>query len=145
MSNGNVFVNMSAGQGGAGYMYEADSMGNVVWLYNTEGTPKAFRYECKDLGIIALLDNPCALDDTAIDETNLSKVVVSPNPSNGVFSINGIGSSKYSVTVVNAFGQLIKKQTTAQIDLTDCANGLYFINIVNENGFSTLRSVSITK
>ena len=32
---------------GAGYMYEADSLGTVIWQYNAGGTQKAFRYECK--------------------------------------------------------------------------------------------------
>jgi len=145
MTNGNVFVNMSGGQGGAGYMYEADSLGNVIWQYNAGGTPKAFRYECKDPGIIALLDNPCSIDETAIDETSLSQFVVTPNPSNGIFTIEGIRSSNFSVTVVNAFGQLVHKQTTDQLDLSDCANGLYFIAVKAENGSSTLRSVSIIK
>ena len=32
MSNGNIYVNASGGQGGAGLMYEVDSLGNIVWL-----------------------------------------------------------------------------------------------------------------
>jgi hypothetical protein len=54
MSNGNIYVNASGGQGGAGVMYEVDSDGNIVWgPYNSQ-TPKGFRYECDHLGIIAL-------------------------------------------------------------------------------------------
>jgi hypothetical protein len=30
MSNGNIFVNASGGQGGAGVMYEVDSLGDIV-------------------------------------------------------------------------------------------------------------------
>jgi hypothetical protein len=54
MSNGNVYVNASGGQGGAGVMYEVDSLGNIVWgPYNAQ-SHKGFRYECNYPGIIAL-------------------------------------------------------------------------------------------
>ena len=145
MSNGNVFVNMSGGQGGAGYMYEADSLGNVVWLYNAGGTPKAFRYECKDLGIIALLDNPCVIDETTISEQELSKIIISPNPSKGIFNITGIESKDFTISIANAFGQRIKVQKSARIDLTGFANGIYFIHYSDDKGLSTLKTVSLTK
>ncbi len=145
MSNGNVFVNMSGNGGGSGYMYEADSEGNIVWLYNGGGTPKAFRYECKDAGIIALLNNPCELDETALSEEGRNKLLVSPNPSTGVFEVSGIESKNFTISIVNAFGKLVKKQNTAIIDLSNQSNGLYFINIEDERGVSTLKSVSLTK
>ena len=145
MSNGNVFVNISGGQGGSGYMYEADSVGNVIWQYNAGGTPKAFRYECNDLGIIALLDNPCDINNQSLNEEDFNQVVISPNPSSGIFNITGIQSKEFTITIVNAFGQIIKKQNTTSVDLSDCSNGLYFINIVDANGVSTLKSVSLTK
>tara|TARA_B100000902_G_scaffold398869_1_gene467289 strand:+ start:27793 stop:29469 length:1677 start_codon:yes stop_codon:yes gene_type:complete len=54
MSNGNIFVNASAGQGGSGVMYEVDSNGSIVWgPYNSQ-SQKGFRYECDYPGIIAL-------------------------------------------------------------------------------------------
>jgi len=145
MSNGNTFVNMSGGQGGSGYMYESDSDGNVVWQYNAGGTPKAFRYECKDLGIIALLDNPCVIEETAIAENELLKLQISPNPSTGVFNITGIESKDFTITIANAFGQMLKTQQSSRIDLTDCASGLYFVHYTDEKGLSTLKSISLTK
>ena len=37
MSNGNIFVNASGGQGGAGVMYEVDSLNNIIWgPYNAQ-------------------------------------------------------------------------------------------------------------
>tara|TARA_B100002052_G_scaffold190633_1_gene173755 strand:- start:21002 stop:22705 length:1704 start_codon:yes stop_codon:yes gene_type:complete len=54
MSNGNIFVNASGGQGGAGVMYEVDSLGNIVWGPYQAGSQKGFRYECDYPGIIAL-------------------------------------------------------------------------------------------
>ena len=54
MSNGNIFVNASGGQGGAGVMYEVDSLGNMVWGPYPADSQKALRYECDYPGIIAL-------------------------------------------------------------------------------------------
>jgi hypothetical protein len=54
MSNGNIFVNASGGQGGAGVMYEVDSLDNIVWGPYQAGSQKGFRYECDYPGIIAL-------------------------------------------------------------------------------------------
>ena len=53
MSNGNIFVNASAGGGGSGTMYEVDSLGTILWG-PTSGGLKGFRYECDFPGIIAL-------------------------------------------------------------------------------------------
>ena len=51
---GNIYVNASGGQGGAGVMYEVDSLDNIVWgPYNAQ-SHKGFRYECDYPGIIAL-------------------------------------------------------------------------------------------
>ena len=37
MSNGNIFVNASGGQGGAGVMYEVDQDENIIWgPYNSQ-------------------------------------------------------------------------------------------------------------
>jgi hypothetical protein len=47
MSNGNIFVNASGGQGGAGVMYEVDSLGDIVlWGPYNSDSQKGFRYEC---------------------------------------------------------------------------------------------------
>ena len=54
MSNGNIFVNASGGQGGAGVMYEVDSLENIVWGPYNADSQKGFRYECDYPGIIAL-------------------------------------------------------------------------------------------
>ena len=54
MSNGNIYVNASGGQGGAGVMYEVDSLGTIIWGPYPAGSQKGFRYECDYPGIIAL-------------------------------------------------------------------------------------------
>ena len=144
MSNGNVFVNLSGGQGGAGYMYEADSLGNIVWQYNAGGTQKAFRYECKHPGIAILLDHPCE-DETALSEQVLQRLSIYPNPSNGFFEVRGLESEDIMIQVTNASGVLITEQTSINIDLTACANGLYFVTVVDEKGNTNTQSISLVK
>ena len=146
MSNGNVFVNLSGGQGGAGYMYEADSLGNVVWQYNAGGTQKAFRYECKHPGIAVLLDNPCqAEDETGLSEQVLQRLSIYPNPSNGFFEVRGLDSENITIQVTNASGVLINEQTSTKIDLTACANGLYFVTVIDEKGNTNTQRISLVK
>ena len=144
MSNGNIFVNLSGGQGGAGYMYEADSLGNIVWQYNAGGTPKAFRYECKHPGIAILIDNPCE-DETALSEQDLQKNSIYPNPSNGFFEVRGLDSEDITIQVTNASGVLITEQTSTKIDLTTCANGLYFVIVIDEKGNTNSQVISLVK
>lgn len=146
MSNGNVFVNISGGQGGSGYMYEADSLGNVVWQYNAGGTPKAFRYECKYPGIVALLgENPCGLDNTSVSEKELKGINIFPNPSNGIFEIDGLESSEYRVYITNVFGQIIREQNEAIVDLSTEEAGLYIIKVIDEEGAVSVNTISLVK
>jgi hypothetical protein len=73
---------------------------------------------------------------TQVNENEMSKVLVYPNPSNGVFHIQGQGIRK--VEVFNAFGQAVVKEETSnddlQIDLSRYANGYYMLRVVTENG-----------
>ena len=100
MSNGNIFVNTSGGQGGAGIMYEVDQNDNIVWQYNGGGPAKAFRYECEHPGVISLLNNPCSV---GIKNTEDSKFSIYPNPSKGVFNIEDLSNSAF-IKVFNAYG-----------------------------------------
>ena len=146
MSNGNVFVNLSGGQGGSGYMYEADFNGNVVWQYNAGGTQKAFRYECKHPGIAILLDSPCEdQDETALSEQVLQNLSIYPNPSNGFFEVRGLDSQDIKIQVANAFGTLIMEQTSKSIDLTSCSNGLYLVTVIDQKGNTYTQSISLVK
>jgi len=66
-------------------------------------------------------------------------VRVYPNPSKDVFNIEGEGIQK--VEVVNAFGQVIYvkeiEDNAMQIDLGNCASGVYMLRVVSEKGITT--------
>ena len=128
MSNGNIFVNASGGQGGAGIMYEVNQNNNIIWQYNGGGPAKAFRYECEYTGIISLLNNPCSVDIYNTDNCGIS---IFPNPSNGIFNLKGV-LNKAVINIVNIYGQIIPvKILNSKIDLSSHPDGIYFIQIVN--------------
>ena len=91
-------------------------------------------------GMEGTLSEPMALrfGTTKLDENELSKVLVYPNPSNGVFKIQGQGIRK--IEVFNAFGQAVVSEETSndhlQIDLSRYADGCYMLRVVTDNGIS---------
>ena len=141
MSNGNTFVNVSQN-----YMYEVDQSGTVVWQYNS-GPTKAFRYECDNPGIIALLgEDPCDL--LSISEETLSQVNLYPNPSSGVFQIDGfkLGQNNLTITVVDIYGEVVFEATNAlSIDLSNYANGVYFAKMNFNNEKTITRKISLLR
>jgi hypothetical protein len=80
---------------------------------------------------------------TGIDE-NVSinpEIVVYPNPTNGILNVDYTKAT--NIKVINTLGAVIYDekldvltQGTKAIDLSNFANGIYFINISNGNGFS---------
>lgn len=145
MTNGNVFVNLSGGMGGAGYMYEADEDDNIVFQYSA-GTNKAFRYECDHPGIQALLDDPCDTPDN-IEENNKLVFTIFPNPSEGVFQMIGEFSQTGpdQILVHDTFGRLVASfRNIQEMDLSAQANGVYYVTVSFE-GKQNTRMISISK
>lgn len=76
------------------------------------------------------------------------EVVVYPNPSKGVFSLD-LKSQIKNITVVNTLGAIIYEEniknlpavTTKNIDLSNYENGIYFINVSDDNGSSYYKVV----
>lgn len=138
MSNGNVFVNVSQQ-----YMYEVDQAGNTVWQYNASPT-KAFRYECDDPGIIALLGaDPCGL--LSISEETISQVELFPNPSNGIFRVDGfkLGQNELTMTVVDMFGkEILTVSNTLELDLTNFPEGVYFVQLNFNNEKVVIKKIT---
>ena len=89
-------------------------------------------------GMEGTLSEPMTLrfGTTKLDENEWSKVLVYPNPSNGVFKIQGQGIRK--IEVFNAFGQAVVSEETRndhlQIDLGRYADGCYMLRVVTDNG-----------
>jgi hypothetical protein len=144
MSNGNIFVNASAGQGGAGVMYEVNSDGNIIWgPYNSQ-TQKGFRYECDHPGVIALESfvnsSTSSCFTSSISEVGESYLIY-PNPTNGIVNIDlsALSPNSVELTVTNITGveihrELINNNQRIQFDLSGYSEGMYFINILNRKG-----------
>lgn len=143
LPNGNTFVNMSGE-----YMYEVDSLDNVVWQYN-DGPAKAFRYTCDHPGIRALveggyIDNLCNL--VSVDEVHAESIVLSPNPSSGIFNIDGLPETTSEIRVYDIFGKSIQNAfNNSEIDLSGQASGIYYVSILLESGQSVTKKVSLLK
>lgn len=144
MSNGNVFVNLSGGFGGAGYMYEVDENDNIVFQYNSDSS-KGFRYECNHPGIQSLLENPCATVN--VDEVRALPITIFPNPSDGHFTITGqFGMDGLDQIIVHDMlgNEVLSTQQAQHIDLSNCANGVYFVTALYE-GLRNTKMVTVAK
>jgi hypothetical protein len=152
MSNGNIYVNASGGQGGSGVMYEVNAAGTIVWgPYNSQ-TPKGFRYECDHLGIIALESymnsstSSCFTSSISeLDEISL----IYPNPTNGIVNIDlsALSQNSLEISVTNIAGiqihrELIDNNKRIQFNLEGYSEGLYFINITSSKGDMISKRIS---
>ena len=147
MSNGNIFVNASGGQGGAGVMYEVDSLENIIWGPYNADSQKGFRYECDYPGIIALepyinTATTSCFSSVFVEDID-SELIIFPNPS-GFFTIDfqSFDIAKIDVLVYNMLGQEILNKKIAsdsgqfkqEVKLDDYDEGIYFILIINDQG-----------
>jgi hypothetical protein len=160
MSNGNIYVNASGGQGGAGVMYEVDQSGNIVWgPYNAQ-SPKGFRYECDYPGIIALepymnSETSSCFNSTSVESVNKEGLSVYPNPTNSDITIEFESSinSDIKIGVYNTLGQEVFSQQInsfsgqfkQEIDLKDFSEGIYIVNVISENGKLFTKRISYIK
>ena len=159
MSNGNIFVNASGGQGGAGVMYEVDSLENIIWGPYNADSQKGFRYECDYPGIVALQPymntaTTSCFTSVAVEDIN-SELIIFPNPTSSFFTIDfeSFNKGKVDVLVYNMLGQEIFKQEIfsnsgqfkQDIKLEDYIEGIYVIHITNGQGLLYTSRVSYIK
>jgi len=85
-----------------------------------------------------------------IENSNLNKVIIYPNPTNGLLSI----SSSQTISNINVFditGKLVYckqndvKQSNTEIDLSALSNGIYLINVETINGGISKNKIVISK
>lgn len=145
MPNGNVFVALSRE-----YMYEVDANGELVWQYNA-GPAKAFRYTCDHPGIQVLVDQGviedlCMISD--VDEVLSASISIAPNPSSGIFNIEGLLADNRvkNVQVLDVLGQKISDfGAVNQFDLSAYGAGVYFVQMELVSGQVVAKKVSVIK
>jgi len=136
MSNGNIYVNASSGQGGSGVMYEVDESGNIVWgPYNAQ-SQKGFRYECDYPGIIALetfmtnITSTSCFDATlTIENDEVNDLVLFPNPAFNLITINNKGLKE----IYNIMGIRIIKTFSTEININHLSSGIYNLRSEGRN------------
>ena len=159
MSNGNIYVNASGGQGGAGVMYEVDVSGNIVWgPYNAQ-SQKGFRYECDYPGIIALetymnTATTSCFTATTINDVEDNIVSIFPNPTSGLvnIAINQSISKINEISIFNILGQPVYNKSineegemVLKVDLSEYSDGIYILNLIYKSGKTDTRRISYIK
>ncbi len=77
-----------------------------------------------------------------IQENVLSDISLYPNPANSTLNIVGIENC--NIDIYDIYGKLVKnfsETSNLTIDISDLSNGLYFVNIKNDNGIKTLKFI----
>lgn len=85
---------------------------------------------------------------TGINEfENIANLVLFPNPSTGVFTLNTDNDISKTVEVYSVFGNLIYKQalknSQTKLDLSDQPKGIYFIRISNADKIISTKRIVI--
>ena len=157
MYNGNIFVNASGGQGGAGVMYEVDQNGTIVWGPYNADTQKAFRYECEHPGIVSLQPFMNSTATTSCFSTSLIQnknlnYLAYPNPTDKYVNIEFKDKhEKISILVHNGLGQEVLSFNniidlkSKKIDMSNFANGFYQFSIFEGETTLSQFKVSIIK
>lgn len=119
---------------GKGYYKLYDSKGNL--LIDSDGNFGFGEYH------IIFVHGAMSVED--VNETSYN---VYPNPVKDVLTVTG--EDMKQVTVYNALGQLVKSvncnDNTVQINVNDLQNGMYFVNVISNNGTITTSKVSVVK
>ncbi|MFT4526851.1 MAG: hypothetical protein ACI85F_003031 [Bacteroidia bacterium] len=105
-------------------MYQFENSSNLC--YRENGTPLVYNP----------FSQACSI--TSIEDEQIDKMLVSPNPTTGIFRIETPQKSTYRI--YDLFGRMIKQgQTTgaSEIDLSSAPSGIYLISVENEKGVST--------
>lgn len=80
-----------------------------------------------------------------VDEIYLSQITVSPNPSNGLLTVRQKGDKAVELIITGVDGQQLQLQelngTETQLDLSNYADGIYFITVQLNNVRQTYRII----
>ena len=91
-------------------------------------------------GVTGTMTDPVTLrfETLGVGQNEALDVVVYPNPSEGVFNIQGQDIKK--IEVFNAYGQVVVskeiKKDCLQIDLSPYANGVYMLRVITDKGMA---------
>lgn len=121
------------GEDGDGYYRILDENGDVVVDGSGEFTNMAYSILSVEQG-------------GAVGEISASAYKVYPNPVKDVLTIKGDNMSQ--IMIYNSLGQLVKSiegnnDNTVEVNVKGLQNGMYFVNIINDNGKLTAKKVIV--
>ena len=121
------------GEDGDGYYRILDENGDVVVDGSGEFTKMAYSILSVEQG-------------GAVGEISASAYKVYPNPVKDVLTIKGDNMSQ--IMIYNSLGQLVKSiegnnDNTVEVNVKGLQNGMYFVNIINDNGKLTAKKVIV--
>jgi hypothetical protein len=89
---------------------------------------------CSNTATVNVVVDACTdVVETSAKETELN---IFPNPSTGIINLseNFSSNNDYEISVYNSYGEIIiKEKKLKTIDLSECGNGIYFLNVKTEN------------
>ena len=117
---------------GEGYYRILDEVGNVLVDGNGEFTDMTYSILSVEQG-------------GSVGEMSASAYKVYPNPVKDVLTIKGANMSQ--VVIYNSLGQMVKSieanDDIVDVNVENFQNGMYFINIIDDNGRHTARKVIV--
>jgi hypothetical protein len=159
LPNGNILIC----EGRKGYFFELNTNDEKVWEYISpinrnngttiaQGDPaptqssnltfRAIKYPLdytafngRDLtpnGTLELNPDFTPCNNLSVDDYEQSIINIYPNPSNGVFNVNSLdGIDK--IEAYNTLGKKVYETITSNVNLSEQANGLYFLKIYSNS------------
>jgi hypothetical protein len=103
----------------------------VRFTFTSDGFENKDGFYFDDLWIRKISSVPVGVKSNIMFDEN---IIVSPNPSNGLFNLTNPDQKEISVEVVNSLGQVVYKEakaggTNSSIDLRGKASGIYFMKL----------------
>lgn len=121
-------------ESGDGYYRILDEAGNVI----VDGSGE---FESEAHALISVVQGE------SVGVTSLPSYSVYPNPVKDVLTIKGDNIDQ--VVIFNALGQIVKKldcnDEVLKINVESLQNGIYFVNVINEDGKSKTSKVSVMR
>ena len=132
------FLNGAPIAGATSQNFVASVAGNYkVRVWNTAG--------CSDLSA------PLAVGTVGLDEVSVDDLRIYPNPSQGLFNVDMTGLNEdISMRIYDSMGRFISEQklssgTIEVIDLSNSASGMYQLVLMDSEGNTLVRRVTIQK
>ena len=99
---------------------------------------------CSALKTVSITVRPCtSINNSSAEQFNFN---IYPNPSDGVFMIES-DAPIFIIKVYNQLGMLVYRGLTENgkhnIDLSNQANGIYFVEVQNKNSLKTQKLIKI--